>query len=168
MSRRARICPACQRPFPPPLIVRGPIRQRLIEILLNRPDGVALSELVDLIYSDDPAGGPLTARNSLNVIAHRANKQLSEQGYRIESTWRGRGARYRLVRIDDGQSRSAMTTIDEIFRGYRAAEQRILSARRGGIAPDDFRQQGPKDPYDHEDAESEFDFDHLVSRTKHR
>src|SRR5262249_28655149 len=30
----------------------------------------------------------------------------------------------------------AMTAIDEFFRGYHTAEQRILAARRGEIAPD--------------------------------
>jgi hypothetical protein len=41
----------------------------------------------------------VTAPRSLNVMAHKANKQLRAQGYQIKSMWMGRGAIYRLVRI---------------------------------------------------------------------
>jgi hypothetical protein len=99
MTRRLRLCPACQRPLPEALIVTGPRRQRLVNILADRPDGVPVRDLVDLVYADDPNGGPLTAQRSLNVIAHRANIQLRPQGYQIKSMWLGRGARYRLTRI---------------------------------------------------------------------
>jgi hypothetical protein len=98
MSRRPEICPRCHRPFAPRLVVSGPVRRRLVEIVANYPDGIGLRELVDLVY-DDPSGGPLTAQRSLNVIAHHANKQLAKQGYQIKSTWRGRGARYQLVKV---------------------------------------------------------------------
>jgi hypothetical protein len=70
-----------------------------VDILAGRPDGVLVRDLVDLVYADDPDGGPLTAQRCLNVIAHRANAQLRPQGYQIKSMWLGRGARYRLVRI---------------------------------------------------------------------
>ena len=140
MSRRANICPACHRPFAPALIVSGSVRQRLVDIVSNRPDGIPIGELVDQVYADCIDGGPVTAPRSVNVMIHKANKQLRPQGYQIESMWRGRGARYRLVRIDE-QHRSSMTAIDDIFRGYRAAEQRILTANRGGIAPDESGQE---------------------------
>ena len=98
-ARRLRLCPTCQRPFPPALVVTGSRRQRLVNILADRPDGVPVRDLVDLVYADDPDGGPLTAQRSLNVVAHHANVQLRPQGYQIKSTWLGRGARYRIVRI---------------------------------------------------------------------
>jgi hypothetical protein len=63
----------------------------LVNILAGRPDGVLVRDLVDLVYDDDPDGGPLTAQRSLNVIAHRANAQLQSQGYQIKSMWLGRG-----------------------------------------------------------------------------
>ena len=97
MSRRRHLCPTCHRPFPPPLVVTGPLRQRMVNILANRPDGLTINNLVDLVYADDPNGGPLTAPRSLNVMAHKANKQLRAQGYQIKSMWMGRGAIYRLV-----------------------------------------------------------------------
>jgi hypothetical protein len=71
----------------------------MVNILADRPDGLTINNLVDLVYVDDPDGGPVTAQRSLNVMAHKANKQLRAQGYQIKSMWMGRGAIYRLVRI---------------------------------------------------------------------
>jgi hypothetical protein len=71
----------------------------MVDILCNRPDGILIQDLAGLVYADDPNGGPLTATRSLNVLAHHANKQLRAQGYQIESSWLGRGARYRIVRL---------------------------------------------------------------------
>ena len=70
----------------------------MVNILADRPAGLTINNLVDLVY-DGPDGGPLTAPRSLNVMAHKANKQLRAQGYQIKSMWMGRGAIYRLVRI---------------------------------------------------------------------
>lgn len=58
MSRRPECCPSCGRPFAPELAVTGPVRRRLVEIIANRPDGITRSELMDLLYADDPDGGP--------------------------------------------------------------------------------------------------------------
>lgn len=100
-NRRRRFCAHCGREYPPPLYVTGPVRRRLIEILVDRPSGVSVRALADLVYADDPNGGPLAAQRSLNVIAHHANRQLATQGYRIRAEWRGRGAFYRLVRTSN-------------------------------------------------------------------
>jgi hypothetical protein len=92
------MCPTCQRPLAPQLVVRGPVRQRIVDTVANRPDGITRGELIDIVYADDIDGGPDTP-NTVSVLIHLANQQLSRQGYRIESAWRGRGGRYRLVRI---------------------------------------------------------------------
>jgi hypothetical protein len=102
--RRANICPACRRPFPPPLVVTGSVRQRLVNIVSSRPDGIAIGDLVDAVYADDPDGRPVTAPRSVNVMIHKANAQLAAQGYQIKSMWLGRGPRYRIVKIDAGKS----------------------------------------------------------------
>ena len=99
MSRRPRLCPACRRPFPPDLVVHGPVRQRIIDAIANRPDGITRGELLSLVYADDVDGGPDNP-NTISVLIKHANAELAAQGYRIEPTWRGRGARYRLVRSD--------------------------------------------------------------------
>jgi len=47
MTRRAQICPACHRPFPPKLIVLGPVRQRIVDLIAaNRPDGTTRGEIL--------------------------------------------------------------------------------------------------------------------------
>jgi hypothetical protein len=96
MSRRAHICPACRRPFPPRLAVHGPIRQRIVDAIANRPDGITRAELLDTVYADDPDGGPDNP-NTISVLIHHANTELMRQGFCISPTWRGRGARYRLT-----------------------------------------------------------------------
>jgi hypothetical protein len=53
----------------------------LVNIISNRPDGIPIGDLVDQVYADDPDGGPVTAPRSVNVMIHKANAQLSAQGY---------------------------------------------------------------------------------------
>jgi hypothetical protein len=112
--------------------------RRIVDAIANRPDGITRAELLDVVYADDIDGGAANP-NTIAVLIKRANEDLAAQGFRIEPTWRGRGARYHLTRIGAAAScSSAMTMIDEFFRGYRAAEQRILSARKAAdTAPDD-------------------------------
>lgn len=98
MSRRPQICPACHRPLAPKLVVTGPVRQRIVNIVADRPDGITRGELIDVVYSGDPNGGPENL-NTVSVLIHCANQQLVKQGYRIEAAWRGRGGRYRLVKV---------------------------------------------------------------------
>jgi hypothetical protein len=98
MSRRPRLCSACRRPFPPPIAVHGPVRQRIVDLIANRPDGITRNELLDLAYADDPNGGPDNP-NTISVLIKYANAELAAQGFHIEPTWRGRGARYRLVEL---------------------------------------------------------------------
>ena len=97
-ARRLRLCPTCRRPFPPHLVVHGPVRQRIVDLIANRPDGITRGELLDLVYADDPNGGPDNP-NTISVLIKHANKELAAQGFRIEPAWLGRGARYRLVRV---------------------------------------------------------------------
>jgi hypothetical protein len=92
-------CPTCGRPYPPKLEVGGTLRQRMVDLLLRRPDGVPIDELVELIYACEPDGSPMWAHNSIWVIAHEANKKLRAFGYQIVST-KGRGSRYRMVKLN--------------------------------------------------------------------
>jgi hypothetical protein len=78
--------------------VHGPVRQRIVDLIANRPDGITRSELIDIVYADDPNGGPDNP-NTICVLVHHANAELAPQGFRILPAWRGRGARYRLVRV---------------------------------------------------------------------
>jgi hypothetical protein len=91
------VCPHCQRPFPPALQVRGPVRQRIVDLIASRPDGITRRELLDLVYATDPNGGPAN-ENTISVTIRNANRELVNLGYCITPAWLGRGARYRLVR----------------------------------------------------------------------
>ena len=128
MTRRAHICPTCRRPFPPQLVVHGPVRQRIVDAIANRPDGITRAELLDVVYADDIDGGPENP-NTVAVLIKYANAELAAQGYQIAPTWRGRGARYRLIEI---QSPAAA---GNPFARFMDAQQRILAAHSGGIAP---------------------------------
>jgi hypothetical protein len=74
------------------------VRQRIVELIANRPDGIMRNEPLDLVYADDPNGGPDNP-NTVSVLIKHANTELAAQGFRISPAWLGRGARYRLVRI---------------------------------------------------------------------
>jgi hypothetical protein len=87
-------CPCCGRPYPPRLVVSGHIRQRIVNIVASRPDGIPTADLHSLVYAHCPNGGP-SLRN-IAAVVHYANKQLRPQGYEIYPTSRGRGARYAL------------------------------------------------------------------------
>lgn len=104
MSRRSRICPTCRRPFPPKIPVRGPVRQRIVDAVANRPDGITRAELLSLVYADDIDGSPDNP-NTISVLIKRANEELATQGFRISPAWLGRAARYRLVRRRAQKSR---------------------------------------------------------------
>jgi len=114
ISRRPFFCPACRRPFPPRLAVHGPVRQRIVDLIAARPDGITRGEIIATVYADDIDGGPDNP-NTVSVLIKRANEELAAQGFRIEPAWLGRGARYRLARIAEKRPRSlaARPTPDE-------------------------------------------------------
>jgi hypothetical protein len=74
------------------------VRQRIVDVIADRPAGISRAEVIDVVYADDVDGGPTTP-NTVSVLIHLANEQLAKQNYRIEAAWRGRGGRYRLVRL---------------------------------------------------------------------
>jgi hypothetical protein len=74
------------------------VRQRIVDAIANRPDGITRAELLDVVYADDVDGGPDNP-NTIAVLIKHANADLAALGYRIQPTWRGRGARYRMTRL---------------------------------------------------------------------
>jgi hypothetical protein len=74
------------------------VRQRIVDLIANRPDGITRGEIIATVYADDIGGGPNNP-NTISVLIHHANTELAAQGFRILPAWRGRGARYRLVRV---------------------------------------------------------------------
>jgi hypothetical protein len=82
------------------------VRQRIVDLIANRPDGVTRGQIMDAVYAGDLDGGPSNP-NTVSVLIKHANRELAPQGYRIAPTWLGPGARYRLVAL---ASRSPETT----------------------------------------------------------
>lgn len=93
-----KCCPTCGQQLPPKLVVHGTVRQRIVDILAARPHGYTSTELMGLVYADDPDGGPDDSV-ALRVSIYNANKELAKHGYRIKATNPGRGARYQLVSL---------------------------------------------------------------------
>ena len=84
MSRELKVCPTCGRPYPPEFKIRGPVRQRLVDLVRQSPEGISRKALMERLYSSDPSGGPETA-NTISVLVHLANLQLMPQGWNIRS-----------------------------------------------------------------------------------
>jgi len=76
-------------------MVSGLLRQRLIEALHDSGDGLSCRDLVNRVYADDPNGGPINANRCVNLMVHKANKELEPQGYRIKYGF----TKYRLVKL---------------------------------------------------------------------
>jgi hypothetical protein len=95
-NRRPDVCSQCHRPFPPALPVHGPVRQRIVDLIANRPDGITRAELLDLVYSADPDGGPENP-NTISVLVKFANRDLAPLGFHIWASG-GPGSRYYLRR----------------------------------------------------------------------
>jgi hypothetical protein len=94
------------------LLVSGPVRQRVVNLVASRPDGIPTAELHSLVYATDPNGGP--SLNNIVAVVHYANKQLRPQGYEIYPTSRGRGARYALRVFDADAKRQPARAIDHL------------------------------------------------------
>ena len=77
-------------------MVRGSVRQIIVDTLAGRPYGYTSRELMGLVYARDPSGGPEDF-GVLRVNIYHANKELAGLGYRIRTTHRGPGARYQLT-----------------------------------------------------------------------
>lgn len=95
-----KCCPTCGRAYLPKLEVHGPVRQRLVNVLVAHPDGIEISDVIELVYANAPDGAPASASNCINVMAHLANKELKPLGWCIRAS-KGRGSRYRLVEYAD-------------------------------------------------------------------
>ncbi len=76
----------------------GGHQQRILDIVRKRSDrGIGGNEIADLLYADDPNGGPLGAQKVVQTQICFINKKLRASGVaaRIKSTG-GRGGRYFL------------------------------------------------------------------------
>ena len=94
-----KCCPGCGRPLPRDDLVLPPVKRRIYDIVSRRP-GIAAERLRELVWSNDPAGGP-EDRKVLHVHVCQLNQLLAP--YRIEV----RGSVSRGYRVQFCPSRSA-------------------------------------------------------------
>ena len=95
--RSPDLCPCCNRPLPPALTVSGPLRNRVLELVARRPNGISMMELVGIVYMG--CREPPWAVGSVKSTVFQMNKELKPQGYMIRAR-HGPGARYRLLRVE--------------------------------------------------------------------
>jgi len=63
--------------------VSGQVRKKIIEIISNHPEGLMRQQLFQLVYADDPDGGP-NNENVISVHIRFINKEIEPQGWKIE------------------------------------------------------------------------------------
>lgn len=103
------LCPCCGRPMDalPPLehlvltmAPQGHVSRRIIKALVDAyPRAICGPRLHDIIYADDPDGGPLC--NSVSVLMIRLRKKLRPYGWTVPHVKKGRYSQgYRLAPLE--------------------------------------------------------------------
>lgn len=103
-----RICKCCGQALPPVEGFDFAMPKGMADLVNNVRRagewGIATDRLFDLLYADDPNGGPDTGIKVLHVRVSQANRILREHGWAIRGEHTGvRHAygRYVLVRLDE-------------------------------------------------------------------
>lgn len=94
-------CPHCGAPMPDVpleamLSACTPGQRRILDLVARRP-GLSGNEVADVVYQDDPDGGPLYARGTIAVQVKNLNKRILPLGWRVEGRAGFHG--YRLERL---------------------------------------------------------------------
>lgn len=67
----------------------GPVGQRIFDALCSNPYGLTSRQLVDIVYRDDPDGGPLSDRNAIDVRIVHMNRMWRRRGVGLRIRSRG-------------------------------------------------------------------------------
>src|SRR3954467_4792875 len=81
---RIECCPSCGRPMPRNDLALPPIKRRIYDIV-NRHHGISAERLRELVWSDDPAGGP-EDRKVLHVHVWQLNRLLAPHGVEVRGS----------------------------------------------------------------------------------
>ena len=92
-SRQLEICSHCGQVIPPKGLRLPRIKRIIFEAVQRRPD-ISAAELRDIVWADDPAGGP-EDRKCLHVHVSQLNHLLAPLGIAVRS--QGGGYRIRSV-----------------------------------------------------------------------
>lgn len=104
-----RICPCCGQAIhagraPIEALEAAPLtvaERRLVQALVRiYPRSTTKTHLVDVLYDDDPNGGPETANLVVAVHLSRLRKKLPSYGWTIPSNRAGRGNLARHYRLE--------------------------------------------------------------------
>ena len=90
-------CPHCRQMFAvtaDDIGIQGRVERRYYEVIARRPHGITSEELTNIVYAEDPNGGP-TSFSIVKATVFRLNQKLKPLGLKIAST-KGRGARFKL------------------------------------------------------------------------
>jgi len=90
----AALCPCCGQPIVPAGLALPPTKQRILDTVRRRP-GVTAEELREIVWADDPAGGP-EDRKVLYVHVHQLNRLIAPLGVAV----RGGTGGYRVTPLN--------------------------------------------------------------------
>lgn len=100
-----QVCPCCLRPLPRVFdraldrVALSPTERKIVDALSGAyPDGLSNKDIILVVYGDDPDGGPLSARNCINVHLHSIRKRIRAAGWTVGADARG-GQTIRLKQI---------------------------------------------------------------------
>ena len=81
MNTRVNItcCPGCGRPMPRDDIALPPVKRRIYDIVSRHP-GISADQLCELVWADDPGGGPESGRKVIHVHVNQLNHRLAPFG----------------------------------------------------------------------------------------
>lgn len=107
------LCPCCNQSVdqPPPvdsltavLAPHGHVSRRILELLSGAyPRAIAGPRLTELVYENDPDGGP--EGNSMQVVIWHLRKKIEPYGWTIPLAQHGtNSAGYRLAPVEHGEA----------------------------------------------------------------
>lgn len=73
---------------------------QLYRAIKARPYAYGGNELAEILYSDDPNGGPLNPLATVHTVICHTNRRLKVVGERICANRRGIGATYQVVKLN--------------------------------------------------------------------
>lgn len=99
MAPALKRCACCGQIIPPAdhPFRNAEVKRKIYDAISKHPEGLNRKTIVDLVYGDDPDGGPENM-NVISVHVKKMNPRLAPQGLRITSTG-GPYSTYRLVAL---------------------------------------------------------------------
>lgn len=95
------VCKCCGHPLPPDEIGKAltPLQYRIFNVIKRAgPAGIAARDIMDIVYADDPTGGP-EYLNIIPVVVHQMRGRLAKLDLAIRCR-RGPGATYKLEKLN--------------------------------------------------------------------